>query len=82
MFVEDDTEEMNFNIAYNSFVLGRDEWTTKITNDDSSINHLRELAKKVFISKNTSVIVFGNCKRITKKQVGTIIAEFDQYEEE
>ncbi len=60
VFLQDDTEQMNFEIAYNSFILGNDCNEMTINYDASSIERLSIIAKQVFIPQNLSVIVFGN----------------------
>lgn len=59
-FLQDDTEQMNFEIAYNNFIMGQDIDKTIINNDVESIERLTTIARHVFVPKNMSVIAFGN----------------------
>ena len=72
-FLQDDTEQMNFNIAYNDFVLNKKFKAASIKNDKESILRLINVAKSIFTSENMSVIVFGNCNRLTKKSIKEMI---------
>lgn len=74
IFNEDDTEEMNFQLAYNEFVLGMEYRSVKLDNSESTILCLQKLAKNVFIANNMSVVLVGNTKTITKKSITQIIS--------
>lgn len=73
-FLEDDTETMNFEIAYNYFILENHTVNFNAENNEDYREKLMDIAKKVFIPANTSVILFGNCNHITKKAVRDIIS--------
>lgn len=72
-FLLDDTERMNFEAAYNNFVLGQSELKTALSNTEECRERLMKAAKKVFVPKNTGVIICGSCGRITKKSIREII---------
>ena len=76
-FLNDDTELMNFELAYNYFILNRHSLKTSVTNSQEWITRLSDVAKGIFISKNTSVVVFGNCKGITEKSIKDIVGKLD-----
>lgn len=78
MFLRDDTEQMNFDIAYNSFVLGREMQNFTLKKDDITIAHLMNFAKAVLVPKNTSVVVFGNCTGISKKSIREVISSLEK----
>ena len=69
VFNEDDTEEMNFQLAYNEFVLGMEYRSVGLENNVSTIFSLQELAKNIFTTNNMSVVLVGNTKSMTKKSV-------------
>ena len=72
-FYNDDTEEMNFQIAYHQLCLGQVYDTQKIANDIHTYNELQLLASKIFQEKNCCVVVVGDTKGLTKKAVRQII---------
>lgn len=74
-FLLDDTEQMNFEIGYNSFILKHNK-RTYMKNNAESIQILSRTAEKVFTPENASVVIFGNCKGITKKSVKENIKKY------
>lgn len=77
LFNEDDTEQMNFTLAYNSLVLEKEISVTPLLNNRSTINRLMEIAKSIFTTNNTSIVVLGNCNRVTKKSIFELISKLD-----
>lgn len=69
VFLEDDTEEMNFQLAYNQFVLGKEYNPSSLKNNGETIIRLQELAKKVFVPENVCTVIVGNTRGITKKKL-------------
>ena len=69
VFYEDDTEGMNFQLAYNKFVLQMEYRGVRLENNALTIFSLQELAKNIFTTNNMSVVLVGNTKTITKKSV-------------
>lgn len=72
-FYEDDTAEMNYQLAYNKLVLGQDFRSFELENNDETIMSLQRLAEKIFVENNMAVVVLGNTQRITKKSIKQII---------
>ncbi len=72
-FLKDDTEQMNYELAYNLFVLNEESEKFPLRNDHESILKLTEAAKKVFVPDNISVIIFGECDGVSKKSVLQVI---------
>ena len=68
-FYEDDTEEMNFQIAYHKFVLDAQFGEFKIENSEATISLLKQFAGTIFAKENMCVVIVGNTKGITKKIV-------------
>ena len=68
-FIEDDTEEMNKKIAYEAFVMKNSEQQWLVKNDEQSREKIKALSKKIFLPENVCVVVVGNTKGLTKKQV-------------
>lgn len=73
IFYEDDTEEMNFQLAYNRLVLNMNYQVPNLQNNGSTILKLQGLAKEIFVKKNICVVVVGNTRGITKKSLVQII---------
>lgn len=73
-FYNDDTEEMNFQIAYHQLCLGQSYDAKKFTNDIHTYGALQSLAAEIFQEKNCCVVVIGNTKGLTKKTVRQILA--------
>lgn len=69
VFYEDDTEEMNFQLAYNEFVLGMTYESNGLKNNCETILALQDMAQKVFRKNNMSIVVVGNTRNITKKSI-------------
>lgn len=75
VFIEDDTEEMNFQLAYNHFVLDTNYAGFSLENDEKTIMELQNCARKLFVENNISVVVLGNTRNITKKSIANIISQ-------
>lgn len=76
IFYEDDTEEMNFQLAYHELVLNMDHKISGIKNDAETCERLKEFAKQIFVKNNVSVIVLGNTNKITKKSILELVDKF------
>lgn len=74
MFYEDDTQEMNFQLAYHTFVLETDFGEFQIANNEDTILAIERYAQELFIMENLSIVVVGNTNRITKKSIKEIVA--------
>ena len=73
IFLEDDTAEMNFQLAYQNFVLSREIENEELKNNRQTIISLQKLAQTVFIPENAGVVIIGNVNGISKKSVREII---------
>lgn len=73
MFYEDDTEEMNFQIAYNLFVLGTQCGSVQLENNEKTKLALRETAKTIFKQNNMCIVILGNTKGITRKSIVDVV---------
>lgn len=51
VFYEDDTEEMNFQLAYNEFILGTGYQRVTLENNESTIRKIQSLASGLFVEK-------------------------------
>lgn len=72
IFLEDDTEEMNFQLAYRKFVLGRGT-EEEIENIHDIAEELKKIAQEIFVLKNASIFIIGDTKRISKKSIKDIL---------
>jgi len=68
-FVEDDTEEMNFQLAYNYLVFNEEFQPMDIKSNEDSIGEIRRIAQKYLLCKNMCVTLSGDTKKITKKSI-------------
>ena len=68
-FLEDNTEEMNFQQAYHWLVLNERFQPFSLENTEITRNKIQELAKTVFMSQNLCVLVLGNTKGISQKSI-------------
>lgn len=71
IFLEDDTEEMNFQLAYQIFVLGGK--TKELEENSYIIKKLKSIAQQIFVSNNISVVVAGNSGKNAGKIVRGIL---------
>lgn len=69
VFYEDDTEEMNFQLAYHTFVQETDFAALKMENSADTIAFLEKSADELFVKNNMCVVIVGNAKKITKKSI-------------
>lgn len=78
IFDEDDSEETNNKIAYLTFILGGSyDYPSFDSNPEKIIQNLTEIAKKIFITNNLSIVLIGNNRKITKKSIFEIISDLD-----
>ncbi len=70
-FLEDDTEEMNFTLGYEEFVLNRKAGDS-LENNTATADSLMYTARKIFIPEKLNVVVCGNCRSLTKKKIREI----------
>lgn len=75
MFLEDDTEEMNFQLAYHVFILESEYKKVNLDNSPNSIVMIQQTAMEILTKKNMSVVIVGNTKGITKKSILEIIED-------
>lgn len=75
IFLEDDTEGMNLQLAYEDFILNNKINNCKLENNNITINQLQEVSKKIFVPENVCVVVVGNTNRMTKKMLRSILNE-------
>ncbi len=75
IFNEDDTEEMNFQLAYNKLVLNMDYHVPAIDNDSHTIVKLQDLAREIFVKKNITIVVLGNTRQVTQKAIVQLLEE-------
>lgn len=67
IFDEDDTEKMNFQLAYNEFILELEYRGVKLENNKETISTLHNLGNSIFVKNNMSIVLVGNTKNLTKK---------------
>lgn len=72
-FLEDDTEEMNFEISYERFVLDRKKSIFTTEKNEQLRFIIQNFAKTVFSSENIFVVIVGNDELIIRKKVDRII---------
>ena len=75
IFYEDDTEEKNFQLGYNAFILECEENYQHLCDEQESIIRLQECAKTIFVTQNASCVILGNTYDVTKKSIRTILGE-------
>lgn len=75
VFMEDDTAEMNFQLAYQNFVLGGEFGKEILEKSGETIHVIQNLANRIFRPCNASIVVIGNVNRISKKSIRCIINE-------
>ena len=73
VFCEDDTEEMNFQLAYHKLVLNCDYTPSDLQNEESTIIALQNLAREIFVRENMSIVIVGNRRGITKKSLRQMV---------
>lgn len=72
IFLEDDTEKMNFQLAYQEYILGHGYEKMTLQNNQNTIIKLQEYAREIFIKENLSFVVVGDVGRISKKEIISI----------
>ena len=75
IFLQDDSAEMNFQIAYNEFILNNNYKRNDLENNADTIALLKGVAKTVFRIENLCIAVVGNTNKITKKKIKEIVSE-------
>lgn len=73
VFLEDDTEKMNLEIAYDEFVRGKEQIDCNLTYNEELLGNLHRVATKIFVPENACVVMVGNTKGITKKTLKTML---------
>lgn len=73
VFYEDDTEEMNFQLAYNCFVLSNSLEPMKQYDRDILISELQNMAKTIFVPKRATIVLLGSTSGITKKSLKQLL---------
>jgi len=73
MFNEDDTEEMNYQLAYNKLIFDKPYKPIGCSNNKSTIKKLNTIAKEIFVCNNLCFVAVGNTSGITKKSVKNIL---------
>lgn len=73
VFLEDDTSQMNFQLAYHNFIL--DDVLNKeiLKKDGSTIVEIQRLAQIIFKPWNASIVIIGNANRISKRSIRSVI---------
>lgn len=78
MFSRDDSEETNLYNGYDTLVINQKNVSNDLRNNSETINRFRLLSKKFFCSQCTSLVVLGDCSRITKKKIKEILMQLDE----
>lgn len=79
VFLEDDTVEMNFQLAYQNFILGSGNEKEVLENNRETIDVLQNLAKLIFKPENASIVIIGNVNKISKKSIRGIMNGLESY---
>lgn len=77
VFNEDDTEQMNFILAYYSFILGINYYELHSDSIKETIDDLHSIAREVFIPGNACIAVMGETDRISKNMIKKILLKLD-----
>lgn len=75
-FLEDSTDEMNFELSYNGFVLEMNNRFNSLVNNDKLNYDLHNLAKTIFCSQNMVVTVLGAEKEMKTYKIKSIIKKY------
>lgn len=73
IFDEDDTEKMNFKLAYESFILNRKTENYNMKNDNETRTRLQKEAQILFRNQNISAVFMGKINEFSKKNVWKIL---------
>ena len=73
VFYEDDTEGMNYQLGYHHLIFSREFKAMCIPNDRESARTIQALARDLFSIRNCCIVVMGNTKRLTKRQIAHAI---------
>lgn len=73
IFDEDDTEKMNFKLAYKSFILNRKTANYDMKNDNETRTRLQKEAQILFRNQNISAVFMGKINEFSKKNVWKIL---------
>lgn len=68
-FYEDDTEEMNFQLAYHNFVLDTEFSEFKIENNSNTILRLEKCAEEIFTKDNLCIVIMGDAENVSKEAI-------------
>ena len=75
VFLEDDTEEMNFSIAYNEILLKNCAEGVPKQSTKQIIDILQTISREIFIPSNCSVAMLGNTKGFSKKTIADLVKQ-------
>lgn len=73
IFYEDDTEAMNYQLAYQQLIFGQSSAKSNPQNNKETIDAIQTIATDIFVPANCCVVVIGNTRRLTKKRIREII---------
>ena len=73
IFYEDDTEAMNYQLAYQQLIFGQTNEKTNPQNNEETINKMQTMATDIFTPENCCVVAIGNTRKLTKKRIREII---------
>ena len=79
IFYEDDTEEMNFELAYHTFVLESEFGAFRFQNNDDTILALEKYAEAVFAENNMCLVIVGDTEKISKASILEIYPPIDKW---
>lgn len=69
LFINDDTEEMNFQLAYNLFVLDTIFKPSELNCDYNSTYRLMKIARDIFNIRNCTLTIIGDSSKISRKKI-------------
>lgn len=75
MFYEDDTEEMNFLLAYSEIIFGEIYKPLSIKNNKKTADKLSVLAGNIFSHNNMCVVMVGDTKDLTTNDIVKIMSK-------
>lgn len=72
IMLEDDPEEMNFKLGYDLFICKHNNIHTELNYDLSSSERLMALAKQLFVIRNCTATIIGDCQENVKEIIQLI----------
>lgn len=78
-FCLDDTSELSFLNGWYGFILDSEFKKYSISNTKTAAEKFKQLSERLFLTKNLSLVVMGNCSKIKKSKISAVLSLLDSF---